>query len=522
MMNPTMKNSHTMRVSHTPVVQPLAAMPQKKKDESLQYEESSSKTPIFPSSVVFAKPINNIPSQVASGILPGREILGNITNQQRNSFHSNNNVMSKPSTSTSCCTMTHTTHSLCKDSANGKTDAVQSNTEREQPKPPVRREPIVQSPTYPINQGQNMEDENSESIQNSDNFTCFELTDDMQDEESDDSSDAGSYYEEPLTAPPNTVDLDLYSQSDRERLQAILHNRLMNPKNTLPKPSSTQEHYQHLPLLDEQEILNFLFSAQYSKQANPSYLENNIVTANYRAILIEWMMGIVVSFQMLPDTLYLAVNILDRFLSKYAIPHLRLLQGYGLACTFIASKFCETNPPQLRNLLFVADNTYTRRQILSMENQILNELEFELCSVQSFDFIEQFLKACDCENSDRVRNLAYYVCEVQLQNEKALGFSRSDIALCSVMIALHISGRPYHKLYNFVFLSPQFYTTGIRTQADIFMLEQVNSCSQVMFDYLNKMQQGVITQSYVKQKYAHASFFGVGLVTLPGLAPFLR
>lgn len=47
------------------------------------------------------------------------------------------------------------------------------------------------------------------------------------------------------------------------------------------------------------------------------------------------------------------------------------LQLVGVAALFIASKFEELYPPEIRDFVYITDNTYTKEEILRMEKHIL-------------------------------------------------------------------------------------------------------------------------------------------------------
>ncbi len=57
-----------------------------------------------------------------------------------------------------------------------------------------------------------------------------------------------------------------------------------------------------------------------------------------RAILIDWLVDVHLKFKLLPETLYLTVNMIDRYLDKEVISR-RKLQLVGIASMLIASKY---------------------------------------------------------------------------------------------------------------------------------------------------------------------------------------
>ena len=62
----------------------------------------------------------------------------------------------------------------------------------------------------------------------------------------------------------------------------------------------------------------------------------------------------------------MTVNLIDRYIEKEQISRQKL-QLVGITCMFIASKYEEIYPPDLRDFVYVTDKAYTKRQILKME-----------------------------------------------------------------------------------------------------------------------------------------------------------
>jgi cyclin A len=60
------------------------------------------------------------------------------------------------------------------------------------------------------------------------------------------------------------------------------------------------------------------------------------VTENMRAVLIDWLVEVTEEYKMQTETLYLAVNFIDRFLSYMSVVRAKL-QLVGTAAMFIAS-----------------------------------------------------------------------------------------------------------------------------------------------------------------------------------------
>ena len=89
-----------------------------------------------------------------------------------------------------------------------------------------------------------------------------------------------------------------------------------------------------------------------------------------RCILVDWLVEVSVEYKFNPQTLFLAVNYIDRFLSCMSVNRTKL-QLVGTCCMYVASKFEEIYPPDLSEFTFITEDTYSKRQLVRMEALIL-------------------------------------------------------------------------------------------------------------------------------------------------------
>ena len=68
----------------------------------------------------------------------------------------------------------------------------------------------------------------------------------------------------------------------------------------------------------------------------------------------------------MPETLFLTINIIDRYLEKTQIRRTKL-QLVAVAALLIASKYEEIYVPELNDFVFISDSAFTKEEILQME-----------------------------------------------------------------------------------------------------------------------------------------------------------
>lgn len=81
-----------------------------------------------------------------------------------------------------------------------------------------------------------------------------------------------------------------------------------------------------------------------------------------RAILVDWIIEVHLKFKLLPETLFITINLIDRYLSIVSIKR-NSLQLVGVTAMFIASKYEEIYAPEVRDFVYITDNAYSKTEI---------------------------------------------------------------------------------------------------------------------------------------------------------------
>lgn len=89
-----------------------------------------------------------------------------------------------------------------------------------------------------------------------------------------------------------------------------------------------------------------------------------------RTTLIDWLLQVHMRYHMLPETLWIAVNIIDRFLSKRVVSLVKF-QLVGVTAMFVAAKYEEIMAPSVEEFVYMTENGYTRDDILKGEKILL-------------------------------------------------------------------------------------------------------------------------------------------------------
>ena len=101
----------------------------------------------------------------------------------------------------------------------------------------------------------------------------------------------------------------------------------------------------------------------------------------------------------------------------------------------ISTKYEEIYPPDLRDLLAVSENKFTREQVLVMEKDILQTLNFKLTSPSAYRFLERYSRLSQTFKDPQVFFFAQYIQEVALLDASLLKFRPSEIAAASLILS---------------------------------------------------------------------------------------
>ena len=181
------------------------------------------------------------------------------------------------------------------------------------------------------------------------------------------------------------------------------------------------------------EIFEYLKELEKATMPNPDYMDHQEnLEWHLRGVLVDWLIEVHTRFHLLPETIFLAVNIIDRFLSARVV-ELDKLQLVGITAMFIASKYEEVLSPHVQNFKHVADDGFSEEEILKAERFVLAALNYDLSYPNPMNFLRRISKA---DNYDiQTRTLGKYLLEISLLDHRFMKYHPSHIAAASMYLA---------------------------------------------------------------------------------------
>lgn len=174
------------------------------------------------------------------------------------------------------------------------------------------------------------------------------------------------------------------------------------------------------------EIFNYLHELEHRLAPDANYMNNqDELRWEMRGVLIDWVVQVHQRFNLLPETLFLTVNYVDRFLSRRRVS-LSRFQLVGAVALFIAAKYEEINCPTVQEVAYMADNAYSIDDFLKAERFMIDVLEFDMGWPGPMSFLRRTSKADDYDYE--TRTLAKYFLEITIMDYRFVASQPSWLA----------------------------------------------------------------------------------------------
>lgn len=180
---------------------------------------------------------------------------------------------------------------------------------------------------------------------------------------------------------------------------------------------------------------------------SPDYMEGQTeINWSMRQTLVDWLLQVHLRYHMLPETLWIAVNIVDRFLSKRVVSLLKL-QLVGVTAMFIAAKYEEILAPSVEEFVFMTERGYSKEEILKGERIMLQTLDFKVSHYCSpYSWMRKISKADDYDL--QTRTLSKFLTEVTLLDHRFLRVKPSLVAAVGMYTARKMLGGDWVSVFS--------------------------------------------------------------------------
>lgn len=249
-----------------------------------------------------------------------------------------------------------------------------------------------------------------------------------------------------------------------------------------------------------QDIIKTLKWDEDKKLPKFDYMsKQSSVNTKMRAILVDWLIDVHKRYKLRPESLYLAISLLDRYLECRITPR-RQLQLVGVTALLIAAKFEEIYPPQINDFVYVTDKAYTRDDVIKMEATILGALEFSICRPTAAHFLERYQAVNGCTEPHSY--LAQYLLELTLPEYAMIKYPPSHLAATAILLS--------NKL-----LRRQCCWTRVASTHTKFTEPMLQDCLKEMCALLERAEHSQLQA--VRKKYSQPKFHSVAKLNATGI-----
>ncbi|KAI3424014.1 Cyclin N-terminal domain-containing protein [Psidium guajava] len=241
------------------------------------------------------------------------------------------------------------------------------------------------------------------------------------------------------------------------------------------------------------DIYEFYKKAEASSCVSPNYMDQqHDINERMRGILIDWLIEVHYKFELMDETLYLTVNLIDRFLAIQPVVK-KKLQLVGVTAMLLACKYEEVSVPVVEDLILISDKAYSRKEVLEMERLMVNTLHFNMSVPTPYVFMRRFLKAAQSDN--KLKLLSFFIIELSLVEYEMLKFPPSLLAASAIYTAqCTIAG------------TKQWSTTCEWHTS--YSEQQLLECARLMVTFHQRAGSGKLTgvhRKYSTSKFGHAA-----------------
>ena len=254
------------------------------------------------------------------------------------------------------------------------------------------------------------------------------------------------------------------------------------------------------------DIYNHLKSLENLDLPKENYMKiiQKDINEKMRTVLIDWLVDVHAKFKLVPETLFLTINIIDRYLSKKSINR-KYLQLLGITSMLLASKYEDIYPPEIKEFLFMTNNTYNREELIYLESDILDNIEFNLTYPTSLRFLEIYKVKVNLKEIDFYR--CRYFIEIALFNYNCCHFSPRLIAGSSIYLNYKLNKIKNKYLENKILKAIEY---------DI---KEINPCLNFIISGIKQMNDpknkyNAIKRKFGKEKYMKISKEKIDINTL--------
>ena len=186
------------------------------------------------------------------------------------------------------------------------------------------------------------------------------------------------------------------------------------------------------------EIYKFMIETEQSESRPTPYLfdHQTNITPRMRATVIDWIIDIHKKFKMHQETLYMAVHIMDLYLTECDIDK-SCYQRLSCAALMLAAKSEERSVPLMEDFVYVAGKSFSANALQRMEASVFEHVGCHVTPILAFSFVTRTLRLLG--SSEQQREYCMFILDSLLLDSDFIGVRPSYLAAGVIYTGLRIS-----------------------------------------------------------------------------------
>ncbi|KAF8525065.1 cyclin [Hysterangium stoloniferum] len=192
-------------------------------------------------------------------------------------------------------------------------------------------------------------------------------------------------------------------------------------------------------LLEEEyryDVLRYMHDMEQCTMSSATSMDQQPeIRWHMRPQLVDFLVEVHLTFHLRPETLYLTLNIVDRYVSRRVV-YKKHYQLVGCAALWIAAKFedAKERVPTVHDLVQICHKAYDASAFIQMEHHVLHTIQW----IVGHPTAEAWLRLACCESvveDTKTQNVARFLMEITLFYREFVKYTPSAIAQGALLLA---------------------------------------------------------------------------------------
>ena len=296
---------------------------------------------------------------------------------------------------------------------------------------------------------------------------------------------------ENLQKPQSKRKSFLFQEFNQKKITSFISLKNKNNESTSYIEALLKEYgidiFNEMKSNEKINICNYTTAEKLFELQNKKYFNEKI-----RCFIFHWLLVNNQKWKLKEESVYLAMNIMDRYVSKVKITN-NEYQLIAITSYFIATKYEDIYPPNLNTLLRLCKNGYSNDEVLETEYKILKELKFDILYNSSYKFLK-FLFTVSNYQDLKIFYLAQFLLELGIESIEFLSHSPCSRAVSALLVAkklMSIKGN-----YN----SIKFFYDYDEVEINNIQKKFVGILKKI-YESKDKKEKGIIFEKFNKKQY---------------------